>query len=305
MTHARLRRFAAATSLVVAFALLAVKTVAWLLTGSAAVLSDAAETLVNVATAAFALYSVRLADAPPDDDHPYGHGKIEDLAGALEGALISMAGVLIAYEGVRQLIIGGTPERLTVGLALTGAAGAANLALGVWLLNVSRRTASRALEAEARHVLSDVYTTLATLGGLALVRMTGDGFWDPLAALLAAANLLRMGYRLLREAAARLMDKADQGDLSLINTALAALDEPLLVGWADVRSRHQGRHHHVDLTIFVPGASSVEQSHALADRVEHAVTAALGDAAVLCHVEPEHCPRHVRSSANGRVSPGT
>lgn len=277
---------AARVSLLVSIALLATKLVAWALTDSAAILSDALESVINVAAAGFALFSVRLAARPADANHPYGHGKIEYLSAGFEGGLIALAGLAICYTAIEYLVTGHRPGQLTEGLVLTAVAGAVNLALGLWLKGVATRTKSLTLLADAEHVLSDVWTTVAVLLGLGLVMATGWAPFDPLVAFLAAANLTRSGARLLRRAVAGLMDEADPEARARIAEALDGLDDPLLVGWSALRSRRHGALTQVDLTIHVPGDTSVSQAHALADRVELAISEALEGAVVICHVEP-------------------
>ena len=287
-------RLASVVSLVVAILLLGLKWLAWRWTGSAAVLSDALESIVNVAAAGFALFSVRLAETPADLDHPYGHGKIEFVSAAFEGGLVFLAGLVIGQEAVADLIRGPELTRLGEGIALTAVAGAVNLVLGLYLVRVGRRIGSAAVEADGHHVLSDVWTTGMTIAALVLVKVTGLVVLDPLVALVAAANLLRIGAKVLRGAVHGIMDVADPEDLERIADALSRLDDPHFRGWARLRSRHQGRLHHVDLTIFVPGDISVEEGHEVADAVERAVVEALGEAQVVCHVEPERLMRDAR-----------
>lgn len=285
-----LQRRAGLISLGGSVIILGAKLAGWRLTGSTALLSDALESIVNVVAAAFALYSVRLARAPADAEHPYGHGKIENVSAAFEGGLIALAGLLILYEAGQRLILGGELDRLGTGALVTAGAAGANALLGFWLVRVGRRTSSLALEADGRHVLSDVWTSALGLAALGLVAWTGRSWIDPIFALIAAVNLLWTGGRLLRAAVSGILDVADPADLAAVDEALRALESPELRGWGQLRSRHQGHLHQVDLTIYVPGELSVAEAHALADRVELAIQAALGQAEVLCHVEP-HVPR--------------
>lgn len=302
MDPRRLQRVAGLVSLVSSVVILGAKFVGWRLTGSTALLSDALESIVNVVAAAFALWSVRLSRTPADADHPYGHGKIEYVSAAFEGGLIALAGLLILYEAAQRLIFGGALENLGVGATVTGAAALANLALGAWLVRVGRRTGSMALVADGHHVLSDVWTSLLGLAALGLVAWTGRGWFDPIFAGIAAVNLLWVGARLLRDAVAGILDVADPRDLATIDAALRALQEPALRGWGQVRSRHQGHLHHVDLTVYVPGAMRVEEAHALSDRVEAVIRQALVEAEVLCHVEPETPGQGQEQAASNAVS---
>lgn len=281
------QRRAAVLSLVVGAVLLAVKFGAWWLTGSTAVLSDALESIVNVVAAAFAVYSVWLTAKPADEGHPYGHGKVEFLSAAFEGGLIFLAGGLIVFQAIRHLILGTQLSNLGAGVLLVAGAAVVNLLLGLYLGRVGRETHSLTLTADGKHLLTDVWTSGMSVAALGLVWATGIGWLDPAIAILAALNILRIGGELVRVAIAGIMDEADPEDLVQLERALQGVDDPLLVSWDRIRSRHQGPLHHVDLTIYVPGTASVGAGHVLADRVERAIIAVLGQAEVIVHVEPK------------------
>jgi cation diffusion facilitator family transporter len=156
----------------------------------------------------------------------------------------------------------------------------------LYLVRIGRRAQSPTLEADGLHVLSDVWTTALVAGGLGLVLLTGWEGFDPIAAMVAGANLLWMGGRLVRQAVGGLMDEADPATLGIVETTLGELDEPTLVGWTSLRARCQGNLKHVDLTIHVPEETTVAAAHRLADRVERAIARELGTAEVLVHIEP-------------------
>lgn len=283
-SETRLR--AARISLAVGILLLLVKLLAYLLTGSAAVLSDALESIVNVIAAGFAVYSVHLARKPPDSEHPYGHGKVEFISAGFEGGLIFVAGSLIIYEAVRRLLVGAELEYLGEGALLVSGAAVVNLVLGLWLISVGRRTHSLTLVADGKHLLTDVWTSGATVIALLAVLLSGRTWVDPVFALVAAVNILRIGFELVREAVRGIMDEADPEDLRAVTEALRDLDDPLFEGWAKLRSRHQGALHHVDLTVYVPDEAPVNEAHELTAQVEHRIREVLDNAEVICHVEP-------------------
>ena len=209
------RQVTAAVALIGGLAILASKLVAWRLTGSHAVLSDALESIVNVIAAMFALAAIRFASQPADRDHPYGHGKMEYLSAAFEGGLIAFAAAAIIYDAGRSLVEGAELRQLDLGLAVTGLAGVANLVLGGYVLRTGRRLNSPTLIADGQHILSDVWTTVGVLAGLALVRVTGQSWIDPLAALGVGFYLAWLGIKLVRGAAAELLDRDDPALLCL------------------------------------------------------------------------------------------
>src|SRR5262244_2566631 len=203
-------------SLLVSGGLLAVKFVAYQLTDSAAVLSDALESIVNVIASSFALFSVTLSARPPDASHPYGHGRVEFFSAGFEGALIATAAVAIVWAAFPRVLSPQPIAQLSLGMTLVCAAGAANALLGVYLQYVGRRTHSLALVADGKHLLSDAYTSAGVLVGILGVWLTGWHVLDALTALGVALHILVMGGHLVRESIARLMDEAEPALLQRI-----------------------------------------------------------------------------------------
>jgi len=286
-THARLRLRAIWLSLVFGTVLLGVKFAAYLLTGSTAILSDAVESIVNVAASAFALYTVWLATQPADASHPYGHGKAESFSAGFEGGLILLAAAAILWEAVPVFWTPQPLPNLGLGLLLISGAGVVNLLLGGLLVRIGRQTGSIAVEADGHHLLSDSVTTAGVLVGLAIVRITGWIWVDPLIGVLVALNLLRVGVRLMSRAVATLMDQADPAVLDAIAGALSVIRRPELIEVHNLRSWRTGRVHHVDFHLTLPRFWDLEQAH----RVEHDVTASVGavldaDADVIIHLDP-------------------
>ena len=279
------RMRAAVVSLVVGVAVLATKFGAAAVTGSTAALSDALESVVNVAAAALLVFTLRVAHRPADRDHPYGHGKAEYFSAGIEGALIAVAALLILVEAGRDLVRGPELRSLDAGLALLLGAGVANAALGVHLLRVGRREDSPALVADGRHVLADVWTTGAVLAGLLAVRVTGWAPLDPLIAIGVALNLLREGFRLARSAVDKLMDAADDDMLDRLAGALERRREPSWIDVHGLRAWRAGREHHVDLHLIVPRFFDVPRLHGLHDAVE-GVLAEVGEGDVVVHFDP-------------------
>jgi cation diffusion facilitator family transporter len=262
---------------------------AWV-SGSVGLLSDAMESGVNLVAAVVTMFALRWSAAPPDAEHPYGHGKGELMAALLEGVLVLVAGVAIIAAAVDRFLHPSAMGSVGLGLVLSLIAAGINGAVGVTLLRVGKKARSTALEADGHHLLTDVWTSLAVVLGLGLVLLTGKIWLDPLCAILVAVLVLRTGYRILRSATGGLVDKQlGPTDQALVDGALAAFRTEG-VNFSAIRTRQAGRHTFVHLTVRVPGDWSVHQAHALADRVESAVAAVLTEATVDTHVEPGEGP---------------
>ncbi|WP_193212114.1 cation diffusion facilitator family transporter [Luteolibacter marinus] len=274
-------------SLVVAVVLLIVKVVAAALTGSSAIYSDAAESVTHVVAVAFAAWALRLSHKPSDDTHHFGHDKVAFISSGFEGAMISAAALLIVYQAVQQVLTGVTIASMGLGMILTAAAGAVNLALGLTLLQVGKKRRNPILRANGEHVLADVWTSGGVLAALALVHFTGWKWWDPIFAVLAGAKLLWTGARLMRESFGGLMDEAD---LTVEQELRDCLDEecaPRGLTYHNLRHRHSGRFHWVEFHLVFPDACGLSEAHETATRLEGKVAALLGpDARVISHLEP-------------------
>lgn len=274
-------------SLVVGTALLGIKYVAYLLTGSAAVLSDALESIVNVVAAVFALGSLVFTGKPADRDHPYGHGKMEYFSAVFEGGLIAFAAVAIAWYAAEDLLRGPRVGDVGIGVLLISAAGLANAGLGRYLVSTGRRVQSLVLIADGQHVLSDFWTSLGVVGGLVLVRLTGISWLDPAVALVLAANLGFTGFRLVRHAAGGLLDEEDT---TLLTRLVAAFDKERTDGIIRIhrlRAIRSGRFAHVDAHLIVPEFWTVEQAHEATDAFERRVIEACAiQGEIVFHTDP-------------------
>jgi len=273
-------------------AILAAKLAAWALTGSTAVLSDALESFVNVAAGAILLGSLRLAARPADENHPYGHGKVEFFSAGVEGTLIAVAALLIGVESVHALLAGPAIRQLDVGLVLITAATAANAGLGGFLIRVGRRVHSLALVADGRHLLTDVATSAGVIVGLLLVRITGIALLDPLVALLVAGHILVTGWRLGREAVRGLMDEADPGVLAEMVRVLEERRAPSTIDAHSLRAWRSGAIEHVDLHVVVPRYFDADRLHEIDQELESALLSASGrPGEAIVHFDPCR-PRH-------------
>lgn len=266
---------------------LGLKLLAWRLTGSVALYSDALESIVNVITAAAAFAAVRWSAHPPDSGHPFGHSKAEYLSAVLEGVLIGLAALSIFREAWQSLQ---APRELAfapVGLLVNAAASVLNAGWAVVLLRHGRRWRSLALVADGRHLLSDVITSVGVLAGVALATVTGWALLDPLVAMAVAVHILWIGWRLLREAVGGLMDEAPPPEVVEQIRRVIGEHRGESIGYHDLRARHAGHTTFIQFSLVVPGAMTVARSHALCDRIEEALCQAVEGSVVTIHVEPE------------------
>lgn len=285
---------AARLSLAVAVVLLGVKIGAWVLTGSAAILSDALESIINVAAAAFAVLSVAVSQTPPDTNHPYGHGNIEYYAAWFEGMLIMAAAGLIFWESWDKIFHPEPLPHLGAGLALLVGAGLVNLWLGLLLLRQGRRSGSLTLVADGQHVLTDVTTSLGVFVGLGLVLVTGWLWLDGLAACLVGLNIAWTGLGLVRRSVAGFMNESDP---ALLREICDLLRKNRHSSWIDLhrlRAWRSGRRVHVDFHLILPGELTLAEAHVQVVAVENLLRAHFGaDADILIHADPcgeRRCP---------------
>jgi len=281
----RRRNAAARVSLVAAVGILGLKFVAYLLTGSVGLLSDAAESLVNLVAAAVLLVALDVSEAPPDYRHPYGHTKAEYFSSVLEAALIIVAAGAIAWSAVPRLLDPVPLRHVGLGTAVALVAGAANGVLAAYLFRVARRERSAALDANARHILTDVYTSVGVVAGVGLVGVTGWHALDPLLGLAVAANVVRVGVRVMQRSLSQLLDeRLPEAEEARILAVLEATPE--IHGFHRLRTRRSGRARFMEVDVFVDPQMTVEAAHALVGRVEDAVHAQLDDLVTTVHVEP-------------------
>lgn len=270
-----------------AFIVMGIKYLAYLVTGSVALYSDALESVVNVITAIAALIAIKVAQRPADRRHPFGHHKAEYVAVALEGALIFIAALMILQQAYEALATPRALEQPALGLSINAAATAIN-ALWAWvLIRRGRALKSPALGADGWHLLTDVATSLGVLAGLLLAWATGWAILDPLMAALVALNILWAGWRIITSSVSGLMDESVTADiLAEIRTLIASnADGALQVH--DLRTRTAGPATFVEFHLVVPGSMTVARSHEICDRIELALHDKIGGAQILIHVEPE------------------
>jgi cation diffusion facilitator family transporter len=268
--------------------LIALKIAAGAVTGSIALITEAAHSAIDLVASVIALVSVRKADEPPDRDHQYGHEKAENLAAAIEGMLILVGAGLIVYESTRRLVVGAELEHLGIGLAVIGISAVANFAVSAYLSNRARALNSAALEGDAAHLRTDALTSVGVFVGLGLVAVTGVNAFDAIAALAVAVAIVGAGLRILTRSSRVLMDEAPPPEeLDRIEAAIARARPEEMVGYHKLRARRAGARRYIDLHVQFRDGTTLEDAHSLAHRLRDAIEAEIPDSDVLIHVEPE------------------
>lgn len=277
----------AGASIVVGILVLALKATAWWLTGSAALYSDALESIVNIAASVVALAALHFAARPADANHPYGHDKAEFFAAVIEGVLIVVAALSIfrhAWEIWLHPVMLVAPWQ---GLGLNAAATVLNALWGLYLFRHGRALRSPALVADARHLMTDVVTSIGVVAGVTLAVLTGQAEIDPILAALVGLHVLLSGAGMIRESVGGLMDAAPEPAVVNRIRALVAEHASGAIEAHDLRTRHAGRLTFVDFHLVVPGAMTVADSHAICDRIEAGLKQEMKQLVITIHVEPE------------------
>lgn len=289
MTERSLTRFAW-LSVAAAVATIALKTGAWWVTGSVGLLSDAIESLVNLAAALMALWMLTLAERPPDEEHAFGYSKAEYFSSGLEGGMIFIAAAAIVVTAAPRLLEPEPLEAVGLGLAISVVASVINFGVAWALFRAAKRYRSITLEADAHHLMTDVWTSAGVVAGVILVAATGWHRLDPLIAILVALNILWTGFGLLRRSALGLLDKAvSQEDRQRIRDILAR-HEAGGIEFHALRTRQAAGRSFVSLHVLVPGDWTVQRGHDLADAIEREIREALPRTSVTTHLEPLEDP---------------
>jgi cation diffusion facilitator family transporter len=291
------QRFAMRLSLGVGFFMLASKTAAYWITGSAAILSDAAESVVHVVAVSFAAYSLWVSLKPPDRSHLYGHDKISFFSAGFEGAMIIMAALYIILVSVQKWIAGLELENLGTGTGLILLASLINGALGLYLVSTGKRHGSLILEANGRHVLTDCWTSVGVMLGLVLAMLTGWLVFDPIVAILVALNILWSGGRLIRRSIGGLMDEVDPVVEGRLKRSLDRLTGELGLRYHGLRHRSTGNTIWVEVHLLFPKGIPLESAHALATKIEEEISEEMPNRTeVITHLETreDHAEVHHR-----------
>jgi cation diffusion facilitator family transporter len=288
-----LRRFAA-VAIAAAVAVIALKVGAWWITGSVGLLSDAVESLANLAGAVVAYLMLVVADRPPDDEHAYGHSKAEYFASGFEGGLIVVAAIGVGWVAVSRLMAPQALEWVALGLAAAGVATVINYWVARVLLEAGRAHGSITLESSGHHLMTDVWTSAGVIAGVGAAAITGWRWLDPVIALAVAVHIMATGARLVRRSALGLLDTAlPETEMELVRGVLAA-HEARGIQFHAVRSRRAGRRAFVSMHVLVPGGWTVQRAHDLAEEVEAEIQTRIPGCTVFTHLEPAEDPASLR-----------
>lgn len=283
--------------LVAVGALLAMKIIAGMLTGSVGIMADAIHSAIDLSGVIIGFIGIRIAAMPPDERHAFGHGRAEDIAGAVISGLIFVAAGIIAYQAGQRLITGESLRLVDAGIYITIIAISVNVVTARYAARVARENDSTALEATANDMMADVYSSVAVLAGLLIVRITSIEMADPVAGLVVVGFIGKNAYFSMRRSLNKLMDtRLPTTEVRLIESCLTVLkEEGKIQDYHKLRTRKAGNQRYMDVHVVVPRESSVREAHELSDRCERAIEKKLGNASVTVHIEPcdgkcENCP---------------
>ncbi len=268
--------------------LIVIKLAAGILTGSVAILSDAVHSLMDLVASIISLLSVRKAEAPADYTHPYGHEGLEDLSAGGQAILLLVGAALVVYEGIRRLVHGGGIQSAGLGIAVVAVSGAINVVVSTRLMRAGRSTDSPALTATAADLRTDAVVSFGVLAALVAIRLTGLTWLDPTVGLIIGVAISSTGVRIMLAAGRRLAGETLPADeLEQLHAIVQSFIGAQIVGYHDLRSRHVGSSHQVDLHVQFAQGTSLQRAHELSHQLQDAMTAQLPGTTVLIHLEPE------------------
>lgn len=295
----RLKKKAAWISMIVGFLMFLGKMGAYLITGSAAILSDALESIVHIFAASLAFYSMILSLRPPSKTQPYGYGKIEYFSAGFEGSLIIIAALSILFLGIRDIILGPEVQKIDVGIYIIAAASIVNLILGYYLIRTGNKTNSIILIADGKHVLTDSITSFGALAALILILITGIVYFDPIIAILIGINILVTGYKLIRQSFKGLMNTSDPEVLAKLDEFMTSIvvNDSRVLSYHRLRYWSSGDKYFVDLHIACEDNMTVNESHKLLEEIEKKISDTIfpkHQVELLLHLDPESVLKPVK-----------
>jgi cation diffusion facilitator family transporter len=283
--------------------LILLKLVAGILTGSVSIIAEAIHSGIDLLAALIAFVSLRIAGRPADREHPFGHGKVENVSGTIEAVLIFVAAIFIIYQAINRIIAGAIVEYLSIGIAVMAISVVVNIIVSRHLLRIARDSDSIALEADARHLTADVYTSLGVLAGLVVVQVTGLNILDPIIAICVSIFILRAAYNLTRRAFPPLIDTRLPEDEEALIESIMSEHMGELVGFHELRTRKAGSERYIELHMMMARDASVERAHSLCDHLEEDIKSRLPNIHVTIHIEPcdmdcDTCPDNCPQDQN-------
>ncbi len=281
-------------------ALIALKIAAGVLTGSVAIITEAVHSSIDLLASVVAYVSVRKADEPADESHPYGHEKVENLSAALEGVLIVLGAAVIIYEALARLSGAHKVERIGFGIVVIAISAAVNLGVSAHLFRRADATDSPALQGDAEHLRTDALTSVGVLVALVLVAITGVDALDPITAMLVAGAIVFSGVRLITRSSRVLVDEAiPDAELAEVQRAVEGYGAPEVLGFHKLRARRAGSRRYIDMHVQFRGGTSLERAHFLSHELQHQIEGRVRGADILIHLEPEEAVRAPSSDARG------
>jgi cation diffusion facilitator family transporter len=287
-----IRKRAAIISLIVGFGMFFFKIGAYLITGSAAIFSDAIESIVHVMATSMALYSIILSSRPADDSHPYGHGNVEYFSAGIEGFLIAVAAIVIIYESVVAILVGTELKQLGIGAIIITIASVVNLILGNYLIRTGKKTNSLTLVADGKHVLTDSITSFGVIAAVLLVIFTGIELLDPIIAILVALNILYTGYKLIRESIGGLMNEVKPETLKKLSDKLVSIKKDYWIDIHELRFWQSGDKVFIDFHLILPYYFNIKQTHEEENTIEAELQKDFSQADLKIHLDyciPQLC----------------
>ena len=290
MTSQSLTKYAK-LSIAAAIVTISLKLLAYFLTGSIGLLSDALESFVNLAAAFFALFALKIAEKPPDEEHMYGHSKAEYFSSVFEGALIVLAAVSITYAAIERIINPQVVQQAFLGITISLIAAVVNLCVALYLLQMGKKHRSITLVADGQHLLTDVWTSVGVIVGIGLVAFTHIQLLDPVIAILVAINIIFTGFQLIKESALGFMDRAiSQPEKKIIEDILNSY-QSIGLQYHGLLTRQAGTRRFVSVHILVPGSWTVQKGHDMLEKIEGALREAISQLTVTTHLEPLEDPK--------------
>jgi len=288
MDKIREKKFAAGLSIISNTIVILLKVFAGIVSGSISIISEAIHSMSDLLASFLAFFAVTRSAEPADKDHPYGHGKYEDMAGFIEGVLIILAAFFIVFESIKKITIGGTHEiETTLGISVMAFAIAANYLVSKYLFHVAEKTDSVALHADGEHLRTDIWTSLGVLAGLVLIKVTGIMILDPIIAIIVASMIFKTGFSISKNTLNNLLDSSlPQEDINVINKIIEDYECGYPINYKNLKSRRSGPFRDIEITILCPGEMTVKECHRICDELEVLIKEKFENVSIVIHIEP-------------------